>query len=393
MKKLLFILLVLPAIFFSCQKEAMELDDVLADLELKSNDDGKETDGKKDGCFEIQFPLTIVMPDDSEITAESREDLANSVKQWFTDNGKKHKKKIDFKYPITVVFKGKTLTLEGERGLERIKMACRGGKDGDKEKVSCVELVYPLTFIMPDRTTLTVDNKKDHAEALKKWFEEHPDFESQRPALQYPVDVIFKGRPMTLENEKEMARLREACAGDKEGNKERKACFEMVYPLNYIMPDGTNVTGSKKEIADAFKTWYAANPDSKERPALQFPIKIEYAMNDRGEGRFVEIASEEQLKRAYKACGGGEGDKERKACFELVYPLAYNMPDGTTISGKSQREIEAAIKRWYESNRSDKRPSLQFPVKINYGRTDKGEKILEIENQKALDKAYADCGK
>lgn len=307
MKKLLVFLLVLPAILFSCQKEVAEFDDVLADLELKSDYDGKETDGKGGACFEIQFPLTVVMPDDSEITADSREELGKAVKEWFTDNGKKHRQRMSFKYPITVVFKGKTLTLEGERGLERIKMACRGdkggGKEGDKDRVACIELVYPVTFIMPDRTTLAVENKEVHAEAIKKWFEEHPDFQRQRPALQYPVDVVFKGRPMTLENEREMARLREACAS------------------------------------------------------------------------------------------GKEGDKDRKACFKMVYPLTYNMPDGTTISGDNEREVMAAIKAWYESNSSDKKPSLQFPIKINYGMTDRGDRILEIENQEALKKAYADCGK
>lgn len=305
MKKFFFILLVLPAILFSCQKDIVELDDVLADLELKSDDDRKETDGKGDACFDIQFPLTVVMPDNSEITADSREDLAAAVKQWYTDNGKKHRQKIVFKYPLTVDFKGKTLIIESERGLERIKMACRGDKDrdGDKDRFACIELVYPATFVMPDHTKLTVDNKKDHAEAIKKWFEEHPDFERQRPALQYPVDVNFKGRPLTLENEREMARLREACAGDKEGDKERKACFEMVYPLTYNMPDGTKISGeNKKEIEAAIKKWYESNRSDK-RPSLQFPIKIKYPTDDRrGEGKTVEIENQEALKKAYADC-------------------------------------------------------------------------------------------
>lgn len=306
MKKLFFILLVLPAILFSCQKEVVESDDVLSDLELKSDDDGKETDGKGEACFEIQFPLTVVMPDDSEITGDSREALAAAVKQWYTDNGKRHRQRMSIKFPITVVFKGETLTIAGERRLERIKMACwgdrEGDKEGDKDRIFCIELVYPLTFIMPDRTALTVENKKDHAEAVKKWFEEHPDFERQRPALQYPVDVIFKGRPITLENERGMARLREACAGDKEGDKDRKACFEMVYPLTYTMSDGSIVSGNKEEIAEAFKTWFTAHPDSRKRPALQFPIKINYGRTDRGE-RILEIENQEALDKAYADCG------------------------------------------------------------------------------------------
>ena len=217
MKKLLYILLVLPALLFSCQKEIVELDDVLADLVLKSSEDGKNGDEKRKGeaCFEIQFPLTVLMPDDSEITAGSRAELVDAIKEWYTANERKVRQKVRLKYPITVDFRGEIIILENERQLERIKMACRMDKDDDKD---------------------------------------------------------------------------------------RKACFELVYPLSYFMPDRTIITGrTKEDLQAAFKRWYGAN-QSDQRPTLQFPVKINYGSSDRGRDRIVEIVSREALRKAYADC-------------------------------------------------------------------------------------------
>ncbi len=214
MKKFLFILFVIPAIIFSCQKEAVDLGDVLDDLELKSDDDSKDGEGKGNACFEIQFPLTVIMPDHSEVSADSRDGLAKAVKKWYAESGKDQRQKISLKFPITLVFRGETLTIERERGLERIRMACRGDKEGDRDK---------------------------------------------------------------------------------------KPCFRLVYPLSYTMPDGTTLTRDSKEAMDAaMKRWYGANQSDK-RPTLQFPVKINYGSSDRGD-RILEVANKEALNKAYKDC-------------------------------------------------------------------------------------------
>ena len=64
-------------------------------------------------------------------------------------------------------------------------------KDGkEKEKEACFELVYPVTYTMPDDTTISGDDEKTAWTAIKVWYEANPDSE-EKPALQYPVDILF----------------------------------------------------------------------------------------------------------------------------------------------------------------------------------------------------------
>ena len=80
-------------------------------------------------------------------------------------------------------------------------------------------------------------------------------------------------------------------------------CFDLTYPISYTMPDGSTVTGDDEEaVESAVKAWYEAHPDSKEKPALVYPVEIVFA-----DGTTKPIASEEEMELAKKDC---EGDKE-----------------------------------------------------------------------------------
>lgn len=77
-----------------------------------------------------------------------------------------------------------------------------------------------------------------------------------------------------------------------------KECFELVFPITYIMPDGLEVSGADKEILwTGIKDWYIINSESKEKPALQYPVDIIF-----DDGTTMTIANEEALKAAYELC-------------------------------------------------------------------------------------------
>jgi hypothetical protein len=79
-------------------------------------------------------------------------------------------------------------------------------------------------------------------------------------------------------------------------------CFDFVYPISYMMPDGSIITGnSEEEINQAIKTWYEANPGVKEKPVLQYPVDIIYE-----DGTIITINNEEEMKNAYQNCGDKE---------------------------------------------------------------------------------------
>ena len=75
--------------------------------------------------------------------------------------------------------------------------------------------------------------------------------------------------------------------------------FRFVFPVSYIMPDGTSVTANnKEEIKSSLKSWYDANPDSKEKPELLFPLDVIVKSKDGEE--IVTISSKEEMQELRK---------------------------------------------------------------------------------------------
>lgn len=171
-------------------------------------------------------------------------------------------------------------------------------KDGEEllEKERCLELEYPVIFIMPDESTISVNSRKEIRMAIKAWHEANPGVQG-KARMQFPVEAKFKNKQITIKNQRQMERLKKAC---QEG---KKPCFTMIYPVTFTMPDGSEISvESRKEIRTAFKAWYEANPGVEEKPALQFPVDVK--MKD---GTMVTINSQEEMQALKEDCGPGHG--------------------------------------------------------------------------------------
>tara|TARA_Y100000588_G_scaffold374653_1_gene449997 strand:+ start:102 stop:857 length:756 start_codon:yes stop_codon:yes gene_type:complete len=138
-------------------------------------------------------------------------------------------------------------------------------RDGEKGKKNCFELVYPVSFIMPDGSNITISDAEDW-EAIKVWYENNPNLE-ERPIIQYPVDIIYEDDDIiTVNDENEMIVAKNSCI----------YCFELVYPVTFIMPDASTiiVENDNEEGWEELKNWYEDNSNSEERPTLQYPVDI-----------------------------------------------------------------------------------------------------------------------
>lgn len=92
-------------------------------------------------------------------------------------------------------------------------------KNYDKDKKDCFELVYPVTYTMPDGTTITGDEATVWT-AIKGWYEDHPG-SAEKPSLNYPIDVVFEdGDTKSINDEEEIILLKKAC-GDKDYDKDK----------------------------------------------------------------------------------------------------------------------------------------------------------------------------
>ena len=169
-------------------------------------------------------------------------------------------------------------------------------------------------------------------------------------------------------------------------------CFELVFPIVFNMPDGSSITIESDEESswDEIKSWYESNPDSEEKPEMQFPVVIFYD-NDT-----YTLNSSDELRGAYSRCEPRRKRDEHKRnrhCFSLVYPVIYTLPDGSTMEVTSDDEEGwSLLKNWYEENTGYEEimPELNYPVDIVF-ETEEGENAVTINSEEEMELAKRDC--
>jgi uncharacterized protein (UPF0216 family) len=140
-----------------------------------------------------------------------------------------------------------------------------------KKRHKCFDFVYPLDFIMPDDSAITLESKEDWG-LIRAWYALHTDVK-ERPELLFPVDVTLEdGTLMTLIDRDELKRVKDSC---KKGKDKRK-CFKLVLPVSFTMPDATIINVTERADFRFLKEWRKANPDTTEKGSLNFPVVIEH---------------------------------------------------------------------------------------------------------------------
>ena len=262
----------------------------------------------------------------------------------------------------------------------------------------CFYLVFPVTFEMPDGSTITVETDDESGWSdLKSWYD-NSGAVIERPSIQYPVDIIFKTEEsettITIDNAEEMNSAKEECREAFEENQEWdvKRCFVFVFPITFEMPDGSTITVETDDESgwSGLESWYN-NDENEAEPSLQYPVDI-VLETEEGE-ETVTINSEGDMNSVEEACRGEleEYDEENEVeCFEYVLPITFEMPDGSTITVEDE-EGWFLLRRWYEENiETDGEPSLQYPVDIIL-ETEDGESTLTINNEAEMDAVYDNC--
>lgn len=135
----------------------------------------------------------------------------------------------------------------------------------------CFEFVFPVDFIMPDDTSITLTEKADWT-LIRDWYDANPDA-TERPELVFPVDVTLEdGTVQTLIDRDELNTIKDSC---KRGKDKRK-CFKLVLPVSFTMPDATIIDVAERADFKLLREWRIANPDATEKGSLNYPVDIIY---------------------------------------------------------------------------------------------------------------------
>ena len=289
---------------------------------------------------------------------------------------------------------GKKLDPGNYRGKENGEWS-EANDRGTNTDWRCFDIVYPITIQMPDGSTLSIDGEEDtDLEIVKNYYEENDT--EEKPSMVFPITIItYEDVTKTISSEEEMSDAYRGCSGrDRERDWDReRECFELVYPVTYVLPDGSTIEISDEEDEagwESLKSWYEANPESEERPSLQYPVDIIYESEESEDGETVTINSEDEMTVAKEECRemwGEEDWEEGEECYSFVYPISFLMPDGSMIEISSEGDETGwmSIREYYEENpSSEEEPSMQFPVDIVF-ETEEGEATITVGSGEDLD--------
>ena len=157
-------------------------------------------------CFEFVYPIVLIMPDDSSITLNSKEDWSLK-KDWYEANPDAIERP-ELVFPVEVTLEdGTSQTLIDSDELKTVKNSCKRGKD----KRKCFKLVLPVSFTMEDASVITVTEKADF-KLLREWKKANPD-STVKPALNFPVDIQYRDETTaTINDETEYEAAKESCS-------------------------------------------------------------------------------------------------------------------------------------------------------------------------------------
>jgi hypothetical protein len=161
-----------------------------------------------------------------------------------------------------------------------------------KRRHKCFVFVYPIDFIMPDDSSITLTSKGDWS-LLKAWYTINPDTK-ERPRLLFPIDVTLEdGTIQTLIDRTELVTLKDSC---KKGKDKRK-CFKLVLPVSFTMPDATVINVTEKADFKLLREWHKANPKATSKESLIFPLDIEFK-----DGTTKTVNDQTEFNAAKDAC-------------------------------------------------------------------------------------------
>jgi len=189
------------------------------------------------------------------------------------------------------------------------KLGDRAGDDRKRHgKRKCFRFVFPLSFSFSDGSSYTVADGKEFHDTLKAHFK--ATGAKEKPAFTFPIQVQFKpeeegaeGEILTVNSNEELKEAFQACRGEEND----KRCFSFVFPVSFIMPDGSTLTASDEEdLTTQMKAFFESYDGEKKRPELVFPIDITFQ-----DGSVMTVNSREEMKQAWKDnCRRKGGEEE-----------------------------------------------------------------------------------
>jgi len=272
-------------------------------------------------CFDIQFPIQITMPDDSQVSVVNEDELFEAVDLYY-EMSDEYDGLPEINFPINIVFyfenengneQQEVIEIGSYEELEMYFDVCpdennNGWDDGSWFEIDCVDLVYPISIANPEGDIIYVESEYYLHEYIDQYYQNCNSDDCGDFSLVYPLTVEYYSetndqvQTLTINSEEELEELLdEHCYNnddDGDGEDGLDTCGEIVYPVTVEAPNGDQFTGnSEEEIMTFIEEWSSNNCNTMECDTdfeLVFPITMEFE-DDQGDIIVMTIQSEVML--------------------------------------------------------------------------------------------------
>ena len=269
-------------------------------------------------CFDIQFPIQITMPDDSEVSVVNEDELFEAVDLYY-EMSDEYDGLPEINFPINIVFyfenengneQQEVIEIGSYEELEMYFDVCpdegnNGWDDGSWFEIDCVDLVYPISIANPEGDIIYVESENYLHEYIDQYYQNCNSDDCGDFSLVYPLTVEYysetndQTQVLTINSEEELQELLdEYCYNDGDEEDGFDTCGEIVYPVTVEAPNGDQFTGnSEEEIMTFIEEWSSNNCNTMECDTdfeLVFPITMEFEDNQ-GDIIVMTIQSEVML--------------------------------------------------------------------------------------------------
>ena len=273
-------------------------------------------------CFDLQFPIQITMPDDSQVSVGNEDELFEAVDLYY-EMSDEYDGLPEINFPINIVFyfenengneQQEVIEIESYEELEMYFDVCpdednNGWDDESWFEIDCVDLVYPISIENPEGDIIYVESEYYLHEYIDQYYQNCNSDDCGDFSLVYPLTVEYYSETndqtqiLTINSEEELQELLdEYCYNDDDGDGDGEdgldTCGEIVYPVTVEAPNGDQFTGnSEEEIMTFIEEWSSNNCNTMECDTdfeLVFPITMEFE-DDQGDIIVMTIQSEVML--------------------------------------------------------------------------------------------------
>lgn len=188
-----------------------ELCDLFEECWEEEDDDDCDCYGDDEPCFEVNYPITLILPDGTQATVNSDEEMETAIDNYY-DNNPNDNGDVTLVYPVsvTLIENDSIVTINNDEDLDNIFDLCF-----DEEFEECFEIQFPLNFSMPDGSTLTANSETELDSLYEAWVQANPNATNE-PELILPITVLMleDNTTVTINTETELEELFNDCYDD-----------------------------------------------------------------------------------------------------------------------------------------------------------------------------------